>query len=129
MSGTRGPEARVEEFSRGYRAGRYEDVYDLYSEGSEIKKGYSRHAYASNMRNAAKRTKMEIRESKLAGSKLEGETARVTLLSRTASIVGEWYVEEEFTLKKEDGEWKILTVAKVRQWPVRQGGTSVRGTV
>jgi hypothetical protein len=127
MPGARGPEAVVEEFSRGYRAARYDAVYDLYSEESEIKKGYSKNAYTSRMRSTAQRTKMEIRGSKIAGSEVRGDTARVTLMSTTKSIVGEWRMEEEFWLKMEKGAWRILKIDKVRQWPAEDGGTGVRG--
>lgn len=127
MSRTGTPESVVEEFSRGYRAKRYDKVYDLYSNNSEIRKNYSRTAYSSRMRNTAQRTKMEIKDSKLAGSEVREDTARVTLISTTKSIVGEWHMEEEFTLKREEGKWKIVGIAKVRQWPLKQGGTSVRG--
>ena len=117
----------VEQFSRNYRAGRYDAVYDLYSTDSEVRRDYSRETYSSRMRSTAMRTKMEIKESKVVGSEMQGDNARVTLLSTTKSIVGEWYLEEEFTLRIESGSWKILSMSKVRQWPLRQGGTSVRG--
>jgi hypothetical protein len=121
------PEAVVNKFARGYRAGRYAEIYDLYSEKSEIRSKYSRTAYSSRMRITAKRTKMEIQEAHVAGSEVQDDRARVTLISTTKSIVGEWHVEEQFTLIREDGDWKILDVKKVRQWPSKEGGTSTRG--
>jgi hypothetical protein len=127
MSATGEPERLVERFSRGYRAGRYAEVYDLFSEESEIRRAYTRESYASRMRSTAQRTKMAIKESKIGTSELTGNTARVTLLSVTNSIVGQWHMEEEFTLRKEAGGWKILGIAKMRQWPIKGGGTAVRG--
>lgn len=121
------PESVVEEFSRGYRAKDFGRVYDLYSDESEIRKNYSKQAFTSRMRTTVQRTKMEIQSSKIAGSEISGDSARITLLTTTKSIVGEWHVEEEFTLKREGDQWRIVDVTKVRQWPLRQGGTSTRG--
>jgi len=127
MSSNMEPQKVVEQFSRNYRIGRYDIVYDLYSVDSEFRKNFTKETFSSRMRSTAQRTKMEIKESKIVGSEVRGENARIVLLSTTKSIVGEWHVEEEFTLRKEPGGWKILSMSKARQWPLKQGGTSTRG--
>jgi hypothetical protein len=121
------PQKVVEQFSRNYRMGRYDVVYDLYSQDSEFRRNFSKETFSSRMRSTAARTKMEIREAKIVGSEVQGDNARIVLLSTTKSIVGEWYVEEEFNLRREPGGWKIVSVSKARQWPLKQGGTSTRG--
>ncbi len=127
MNRAASPDSVVEEFSRGYRAKRFDRIYDLFSKESEIRKSYTRDAYDSRMRSTVARTKMDIQESKMAGSHVMGDTAAVTLISTTKSIVGAWHMEEEFSLKREDGEWRIVNIAKVRQWPLKGGSSAVRG--
>ncbi len=119
------PEQLVERFSRAYRAKRFEDVYEMYSESSEIRRGIDKKHYVSKMRSAVLRTKMEILEAKVASSSAQGDVAKVTLLSTTKSIVGQWHVEEEFILKREGSEWRIASTTKVRQWPA--GGRNASG--
>ncbi len=127
MSRTPSPEQVIEKFARGYRRGDYSGIYNLYSKRSDIKKKFSKQAYSSKMRTTAKRTQMEIEESHVAGSQVSGGKARVTLVSKTKSIVGEWHMEEQFTLVQEDGSWRILEMKKVRQWPVGERGTATKG--
>ncbi len=127
MSRSGGPESIVEAFARAYRAKRYDEIYDLYAGDSEIRKTFTKESYSSRMRSTTLRTKMEIQEARIAGSYVMGDTARVVLSSTTRSIVGDWHLEEEFDLKREAGNWRIANILKLRQWPLKQGGVSVRG--